>query len=210
MAGAVLIHVLRTQLYASKLAGVNAAAARDTTVRILLGAFASSRRQVQQLTVTLDRRTHEDDERGVALTQLALRFDSVRASTVGTAETLATGALRVHGELDAWDSAGIRVRAAAELALVSRVSGVQPATDGVRWDWKLDRRPLEITVDFSCRRDTALVHVAGPPWARATVDRAVQTPDVCNPRPRWQPFQVALPSVPVAAAFTLLGWLLHP
>jgi hypothetical protein len=204
----VVIYLQQQHLYAAKLAGLNAAAQRDTTTRILLGAFAASRRQVQQLAVALDRRTHERDERGVALTHLTLRFDSLTQVTRGDAHSDLAGLLTLTGSLDAWDTAGVRVRATAD-AVIDTARG-HPITTASTWTWALERRPFELTVDFSCRRDTALVHVAGPPWAATTVDHAVQRADVCNPPPRWHPFALKLPSVPVATVLVLLGWVLHP
>jgi hypothetical protein len=200
------LELARRAAYQEKLAALNLAAERDTTLHRSFGDLASARRQAEQLQVSLNAKTHESHERGVALADLQVKFDSLDADTTGTVtpDTLAgLVGLRAEGELDAWDSAGVRVH-----ALVN-VVGVGAGNPSAHWHWALQRSPLDLTIDFACRRDTALVHVTGPPWAHTDITKAIQQPDICNPPPSYGLFSFRLPSVPVAGGLLLLGWLLH-
>src|SRR5258708_1729814 len=150
----ILIYHYERAAYTERLAGLDAAAKRDTTIRRLVGDSAVSRRQVEQLTVTLDRRTHERDERGTALADLRAVFDTIHVSRLDTAQSVPDG-LRLTSQVD---SVGVHVRADVQLTLV-------PAPARALWVWDVRRDALALVVDFSCRGDTALAHVTGPAWA---------------------------------------------
>lgn len=209
--------ILRREVYREHLAGLNAAARADSTHHVLLRDLAVARREAEQVRVDLDKRTHERDEAGVALANLDVQFKAVSGRTYGTASSgTMPGTVHLAGAYDAWEQAGVRVTAAVDVAILTSMQAPGVAKDSqVLWDWTVARRPLELAVDFSCRRDTALVHVIGPTWASVDVARAVQSPTVCNPPPRaWQPFAFTMPSLPVfaviAGAAAVLGWSLHP
>jgi len=205
-ATAVGLQLERNAMRAEHLAGLNAAAAADTTQHRLVGQLEVARRQAEQLHVTLDAKTHESNDRGVALANLRVQFDSVARDTSGTVEPDTVAGLvglRAEGMLNAWDSAGVNVHASVN------VIGVGAGNPSANWHWALQRRPLDLTADFSCRRDTALVHVTGPAWAKVDVVHGVLDPAICNPPPRWNPLSFQLPSLPVAGALLLVGYVLH-
>jgi hypothetical protein len=200
------LELARRAAYQERLAALNQAAVADTTAHRAVGDLAVARRQVEQVQVQLTAKTHESNTRGVALAALQVSFDSLTADTTGTATTDTTAGLvglRAEGVLDAADSAGIKVEA------VVSVLGVGAGNPTAHWHWALQRSPLDLTIDFACRRDTAVVHVTGPPWARTDITKAIQQPEICNPPPRYGLFSFRLPSVPVAGGLLLLGWLLH-
>jgi len=100
------------------------------------------------------------------------------------------------------DTAGLHVHAGVRIVVATTLHAY--------WSWDIARDPIDLTVDFSCRRDTALVHVTGPTYVTTTIARAQQDSRVCNPPPRWSPFALKIPSVPIAMGLVLLGWVLHP
>jgi len=201
-----IIYRLKQQMYAEHLTALNLAAKADTTQHRLVGELAVARRQVEQLGVQLDTKTHDAHETGVALARLRLQFDSLRKRGEGSADLTPAGQIILTGELDVWDSAGFRVGATASAKMDT--AGGAIALGPSLWAWRLERRAIDLTVDFSCHRDTALVHVTGPPWAQADLTEARQDPGICNPPPRFSLFALKLPSVPVGAGLVGLGFLL--
>jgi len=207
---------LRRAAYADHLAGLEEAAKRDTTIHYLRDTLEVSRRQAEQLGVSLDQATHDRDEKGTALARLTATFAPIGGKTTGQVtatppSSSAGGILELHGAFDAWDSAGIRVSAVAQIPVATNGAiGLEAAKGAsVAWTWGIERRPLELTVDFSCRRDTALAHVAGPTWASIGISQAVQDPRFCNPPPpAWNPLAIRLPSLTVAGILVGMGVVL--
>lgn len=192
----------RRAAYDEHLNALNITARGDSTRHALEGDLAVARRQAEQLTVSLDQQAHDAQEKGVALAQLKVQFVALARQTMGVVTQPTPSVLRVVGHLDVLDSLGVAVRAQADIT-------VTPPPPTAAWTWSVDRAPLLLTIDFSCHRDTALVHVAGPRWSQTDVTKAVQDPSICNPRPHFGLFAIKLPSVPVAAALVALGWVLH-
>jgi hypothetical protein len=186
----------RRRAYAAHLADLNAAAERDTTIHYLRDTLGVSRRQAQQLKVDLDQATHDKNERGAALVQLSVVLANIHLEREGTTVAVPDG-LRLTSQVD---TAGVHARADVQLTLI-------PAPARALWVWDVRRDPIGLTVDFSCRGDTALAHVVGPTWASIGITRAVQSPQFCNPPPRWNPLAFQLPSLPVAAVLILGGVL---
>jgi hypothetical protein len=191
---------LQRAAYAEHLARLNAAAVADSTHHRDVGALEVARREAEQAHVQLDQKTHEAKLVGTALVNLAIRFGQMQAHTTGTVTSDSNGFV-VHGQLDARDTAGLRVDATA-------LVHYGPPTSA-QWAWVVDRSPLLLSVDFGCHQDTALAHVTGPRWAGVDITRAVQRPDICNPPPRiLGAFAFQLPSLPVGAAILGLGYAL--
>jgi len=189
-----------------QLAAANARAAADTSRHRVEGQLAIATRLAFQRSVELAAAVREKGKVGQSAVRLRLEGDSLRRELAGrvlpTTDTAAHQVVAV-GELDARDTLGIR--AAARVTVSDVTPGPRPLA---LFAWTLERAPAPLEVSLSCQGRDAVADVTGPRWLPITIDQAVQSPEVCNPPPRWEPFSVRLPSVPVALVLIGAGmWI---
>ncbi len=206
---------MRHQLRNKEVAHANALAAKDTAiVKIIRTAgdsqVAVTRRLAYQGEVDLraaraafDAEINDSVETwATSLTQLRIRGDSLEQVIEGLdAEVDTVGTITVVGNLDATDSLGISVEASVEIpsTLISPL-----------WRWNVSRVPLPLSVGIQCEGARAVAYVTGPPWASIAMDSVVQDDELCNPLPSgWRPFELKMPSVPVAAGLVVGGMFLE-
>jgi len=205
----VAIYRAHRALYDANLAAANERAAGDRTRNRLVGQVLVAERLAGQLRVDLEvahRRPGLVPQVGVGVAIGGKTVIDTSAATV----TADTATLVLESRLDARDSLGVSV------AIHSEVSGLaRPAAPPTAWTrFEVTREPLRLDVSLSCQRAAhgadAVVQVSGPRWAAIDITRPEVQPEVCNPRPpAWHPFEIKVPSVPVAGGLLLVGWLLH-
>src|SRR5229473_215383 len=72
----------RRAAYDEHLTALNLSARSDSTQHALEGQLALARRQVEQLTVSLDQSAHDAHEKGVALAELKVQFTALARRTM--------------------------------------------------------------------------------------------------------------------------------
>jgi len=66
----------------------------------------------------------------------------------------------------------------------------------VTWDWKLRQDSLSYRVTFQgCHDHAAQVQVEGPRWQAIQLADLQQDPNLCNPKPSWNPISLKPPSL---------------
>jgi len=138
---------------------------------------------------------------GVALAEFQIWGDSLEAVLVGKDATIdSMGTVRAEGHLDARDSLGLEV--GAEVT-------IPRSLEAPTWTWSVAREPLSLSLGLQCEGPMAAAYITGPPWASIAIDSVAQQAGICNPLPpRWQPFELKLPSIPVTGALLVIGYFL--
>lgn len=136
---------------------------------------------------------------GKVAAELAVAADSLEALTETLASRDTLGAITVADTLNALDSLGVRADATVR---------VEPDLRAF-WTWHIFRAAIPLELGLSCVGDQAVAQLAGPAWAPLQLGRVEQVAELCIPpiRHGYSPFAIELPSVPVALAIFLAGFL---
>ena len=191
-----------------KIETANARAAADES-RLMIRAegdtaVAVAERLAFQTEVRLREAFRDSVERmALATARVRLEADSLRQVVEGTAAVRdSTGNLTAFATLDARDSLGIEVE--AEVTIPADLT-IPPT-----WTWRIWRAQIDLELALSCEGNLAVAQLAGPRWLPLAIDSVAQRPEFCIPQvqSRWNPFSVSMPSLPVAAALVIGGYLL--
>lgn len=192
---------------AERIASANALAGAAKQEDWFRGQLRVAVRYTYQGQVQLDQTQRERNQMAVLAATFRLEAQELRGQ-VTAAPTAAGDTVRYvseFGKLEGDSATGFLVRTDVRVWPVVTASPLQ----GTAW-YAVKLAPVPLKMGFACVGPNGRFYVTAPRYQQVTIDSATVSADVCNPpAPRWQPFQMRLPSLPVAVALIFLGWQLH-
>lgn len=199
------IYLGRRALWEANVAAANARAQRDRTRTRYAGELAIAERLAMQLRVELDSVMRRKGQTDHALVRIRIERDSLAARVPVAVMMPVPDTIQLRATFDARDSLGVYVQT---LTTIGGVAVVAP--NPAAWSrFNVVREPMQLDVGLSCNGHDALAQVSGPRWATIDLREVRQDPEICNPRPRWEPFSFEAPSLPWAAGLVGIGVLLR-
>ena len=209
----------RAAAYDADTSRTNAAARAEATIRRLVTVhgqqLAVAERGVVQERLRADNVTTQlagaEDELTTTRAQISLlgaELSRLRSSgtTLAGPDSAGRRDLSIVDSLDARDSLGIT--ATARVTVPRLPLPADYVAPRATWDWTLRRETAHVTLELLCRTDSRTAHIraVGPPWLPLDFTDVRQDERICAPPPaRWDPFRLALPSLPVIGGLLLVG-----